>query len=224
MKKVACLTFILALTAMLSLAVFSQAPSPGKPQTTCPISGKPIDKAKSPHVDFQGQRIYFCCDDCPAKFKADPEKYFSQFAKDGIVLENVQTTCPVSGEKLEKKDTYVDYKGRRIYFCCPKCLPEFKKDPAKYLAKMSGDQAAAVPAATAAPSAPGKAFVCVACDYVGTKAGKCPKCGKELLAVNKSDVYYSCTMCDVKSDKPGKCPKCGMNMVMKVKESSAKQS
>ncbi|NCO69406.1 MAG: hypothetical protein GW878_02650, partial [Acidobacteria bacterium] len=30
-----------------------------KPQTTCPVTGNPIDKAV--HIDFQGQRIYFCC-------------------------------------------------------------------------------------------------------------------------------------------------------------------
>ena len=72
----------------------------------------------------------------------------------------------------------------------------------------------APPAKTAAVE---KAYVCQGCDYVGDKAGKCPKCGKDLVAVNKSDVYYACDMCHVTSDKPGKCPKCGMNMTLNVK-------
>jgi YHS domain-containing protein len=46
-----------------------------------------------------------------------------------------QTTCPVLGGNINK-ETYVDYKGQRIYFCCPGCDAEFKKDPEKYLKKM----------------------------------------------------------------------------------------
>ncbi|RJR36852.1 MAG: YHS domain-containing protein [Deltaproteobacteria bacterium] len=46
-----------------------------------------------------------------------------------------QTTCPVLGGNVNK-DVFVDYKGQRIYFCCPGCDAEFKKDPEKYLQKM----------------------------------------------------------------------------------------
>jgi YHS domain-containing protein len=115
----------------------------GKPQTTCPVSGKAIDPKTSPHVDYQGQRIYFCCNDCPAKFEADPESYFAKLEKDGVELENIQTTCPVSGEKLGsmgEKGASKFYKGRTVKFCCGSCVKEFDKDPAKYLAKLPGGQ------------------------------------------------------------------------------------
>ncbi len=46
-----------------------------------------------------------------------------------------QTTCPVMGGTIDK-NVYLDYDGKRIYFCCPACLPEFQKDPAKYLKKL----------------------------------------------------------------------------------------
>ncbi len=46
-----------------------------------------------------------------------------------------QAACPVLGNKVNK-DLYVDYKGQRIYFCCPQCIPVFQKDPEKYLQKM----------------------------------------------------------------------------------------
>jgi len=72
----------------------------------------------------------------------------------------------------------------------------------------------APPAKTAAVE---KAYVCQGCDYVGDKAGKCPKCGKDLIAVDKSDISYTCDMCHVTSPTPGKCPKCGMPMKMQVK-------
>jgi YHS domain-containing protein len=114
----------------------------GKPQTTCPVSGEPIDPKTSPHVDYQGQRVYFCCSACPAKFKADPEAYFAKMEKDGVSLENIQTTCPVSGEKLGSmgESPSVSYKGRTVHFCCKACIKEFDKDPAKYLAKLPGEQ------------------------------------------------------------------------------------
>ena len=46
-----------------------------------------------------------------------------------------QTTCPVLKGNIDK-NVYVDYKGKRIYFCCKGCDAEFKKDPEKYLKKM----------------------------------------------------------------------------------------
>ncbi len=47
-------------------------------------------------------------------------------------------TCVVSGEKLGGMgDPYVFvYEGQEIKLCCKGCLPDFKKDPAKYLKKI----------------------------------------------------------------------------------------
>jgi YHS domain-containing protein len=134
---------VLAVTAFL-LTAMAMLAGAEKPQTTCPVSGKAIDKSSSPHVDWQGQRIYFCCKDCPAKFKADPESYFAKAAAEGVVFENIQTTCPVSGEKIDSmgKPVYSDYKGRRVMFCCGACKKPFEKEPEKYLAKLPGEQAA----------------------------------------------------------------------------------
>lgn len=46
-------------------------------------------------------------------------------------------TCPVSGEAIKdlKKAPSVQYEGRTIYFCCKKCVGEFKANPAKYASK-----------------------------------------------------------------------------------------
>ncbi len=112
----------------------------GKAQSSCPVSGKAINKAV--FVDHQGQRVYFCCQGCPAAFKADPEKYYAQFEKDGVELENIQTACPVSGEKLGEhgEATSVRYKGRTVKFCCAACEKPFAKEPEKYLTKLPGEQ------------------------------------------------------------------------------------
>lgn len=37
----------------------------------CPISGKPVDSAS--YYEWEGKRIYTCCDHCIEKVAADPE-------------------------------------------------------------------------------------------------------------------------------------------------------
>jgi YHS domain-containing protein len=102
-----------------------------KNQTHCPVMGGKIDSTA--YTDIQGQRVYHCCPMCSAKLKKDPDKYFKKAAAKGVLFENIQTFCPVSGEKLEKKEVYTDFEGRRIYFCCKKCRGTFGEDPEKYL-------------------------------------------------------------------------------------------
>jgi YHS domain-containing protein len=53
----------------------------------------------------------------------------------GTSVAKDQTTCPVMGG-LINKSIYADYQGSRVYFCCPPCLREFKKDPDKYVKKL----------------------------------------------------------------------------------------
>ncbi|MDA8305698.1 MAG: YHS domain-containing protein [Deltaproteobacteria bacterium] len=56
----------------------------------------------------------------------------------GIALAAPQTKCPVLGNKINKK-VFVDYHGKRVYFCCPVCEAQFKKNPEKYLQKMKAE-------------------------------------------------------------------------------------
>jgi len=51
-----------------------------------------------------------------------------------IYPQTIQVMCPVMGEPIDGK-TFVEYKGRRIGFCCEMCPPKFKADPAKYMAR-----------------------------------------------------------------------------------------
>jgi YHS domain-containing protein len=46
-----------------------------------------------------------------------------------------QTTCPVMGEPIDK-NIFVEYKGKKVYFCSPGCKAKFEKDPEKYIAKL----------------------------------------------------------------------------------------
>lgn len=55
-------------------------------------------------------------------------------ADDGYPL----STCVVSGEKLGSMgEPYVfEYEGKKVKLCCDGCEDDFKKEPAKYLAKI----------------------------------------------------------------------------------------
>ena len=52
-------------------------------QETCPVmEGNPVDP--SLYVDYQGERVYFCCKSCIQAFRDNPEKYIAklpQFAQ-----------------------------------------------------------------------------------------------------------------------------------------------
>jgi len=46
-----------------------------------------------------------------------------------------QKLCPVMGGAINK-ELYTEYKGKKVYFCCPGCKETFEKEPEKYIAKL----------------------------------------------------------------------------------------
>ena len=46
-----------------------------------------------------------------------------------------QTKCPVMGGDINK-EYFVEYQGKKVYFCCPGCEEPFLKEPEKYLDKL----------------------------------------------------------------------------------------
>lgn len=49
-----------------------------------------------------------------------------------------QTTCPVMGGKINKKE-FVDVKGYRIYVCCAGCKSKIESEPDKYIKKLKDE-------------------------------------------------------------------------------------
>jgi YHS domain-containing protein len=106
------------------------------PQSACPFTGKDINKMT--YSDYDGQRVYFCCPNCKAAFEKAPQKTIDKLNAEGVSLEKVahkQSLCPVMGGEINTS-LFSDYEGKRVYFCCPMCKPEFEKDPAKYIQAM----------------------------------------------------------------------------------------
>lgn len=72
---------------------------------------------------------------CGGESIADEEKK-ADVAK--IVVKKAQTHCPIMGNPVDKK-VYLDYEGKRIYFCCAPCIEKFKEDPDGYIKKMEAE-------------------------------------------------------------------------------------
>ena len=49
-----------------------------------------------------------------------------------------QENCPVMGGPINK-EAFVDYNGKRVYFCCSGCDEKFLEDPETYLKKMKDE-------------------------------------------------------------------------------------
>ncbi|MBN1816273.1 MAG: YHS domain-containing protein [Sedimentisphaerales bacterium] len=131
-------------------------------QTMCPVmESNPINK--NIFVEYEGKKVYFCCPDCVEKFKADPAKYldklpqFKDAAKEAgeavkeaektmtgmtdsmgtMVAEAIeQKTCPVMDGNPINTALFIEYEGKKVYFCCPGCEEKFKADPAKYVVNL----------------------------------------------------------------------------------------
>jgi YHS domain-containing protein len=46
-----------------------------------------------------------------------------------------QKLCPIMGGEIDKS-AYLDYEGKRVYFCCPGCKATFMEKPDKYIENM----------------------------------------------------------------------------------------
>jgi YHS domain-containing protein len=46
-----------------------------------------------------------------------------------------QTTCPVMGAPIDK-NLFVEYEGKKVYFCCKGCETKFKENPEMYVSKL----------------------------------------------------------------------------------------
>ena len=47
----------------------------------------------------------------------------------------LQKRCPVM-DGVINKDLFVEYKGKKVYFCCPGCEKSFEESPEEYIGKL----------------------------------------------------------------------------------------
>jgi YHS domain-containing protein len=68
------------------------------------------------------------------KSEPEPTPPTEQLA-DAVAATIEQTTCPVMDGAINK-ELYTEYKGKKVYFCCPGCKEKFEENPENYIAKL----------------------------------------------------------------------------------------
>jgi YHS domain-containing protein len=76
---------LLVCTFLMTPALAADKDSPA--QTKCPVMGGTINK--DIYADYEGKRVYFCCEACISTFKKDPAKYVKKLEEEGVALETV---------------------------------------------------------------------------------------------------------------------------------------
>lgn len=110
------------------------------PITTCIVGKGELGEMGEPiNLVHNNRLVQFCCKGCLPKFKEDPDKYIAEL--DQMILESQienypLTTCVVGKGELGGMGEPINivYMNRLVRFCCKGCLPEFKKNPAAYMA------------------------------------------------------------------------------------------
>ena len=57
-------------------------------------------------------------------------------ATEAVTAAIEQKTCPVMEGNPIKTKYFVEYKGKKVYFCCPGCDKKFLENPEQYIAKL----------------------------------------------------------------------------------------
>lgn len=66
--------------------------------------------------------------------KKEPGAMIDKPGKENAVAVE-QTTCPIMDMAIDK-NVFVEYKGKKVYFCCPGCEDKFEANPQQYIAKL----------------------------------------------------------------------------------------
>jgi YHS domain-containing protein len=125
--------------------------TPFYPLEVCVISGDKLggDMGQPVNLIYKNRLVRFCCPDCVKEFQKDPAAAIAKLDQAVIAKQGANyplTTCVVSGEKLGGEmgaPAALVVGNRLVRFCCSGCIPDFKKNPAKYLKLL--DAAAAKP-------------------------------------------------------------------------------
>ena len=93
-------------------------------------------------------------------------------AEGKTVKQKVQKKCPVMGGTINT-ELYADFEGKRVYFCCAGCIPEFEKDPAQHIQKLENEGVMLEAASKAEPKNKSTPAASQGCE----KSDSCGGCG-----------------------------------------------
>ena len=83
-RRISLSLLVMVIVSLLGIACANQSKEPTtKPYmlTTCLVQDEPLGGMGPPvSYTYQGQEVKFCCSNCEAEFKKDPEKYMKKLA------------------------------------------------------------------------------------------------------------------------------------------------
>jgi YHS domain-containing protein len=113
-----------ALLATVALLAAEDAKEEKAFKATCPVSGQPAIEDSS--VAYRGKKVYFCCENCPNAFTADPDKFAAKANRQLLETgQMVQVACPLTGRPCAE-DKAVETGGVTVHVCCAGCLGKAK--------------------------------------------------------------------------------------------------
>jgi len=95
-------------------------------EVKCVMNAKGAAKAATA-VDYNGAKVFFCCNNCAGKFKADPAKHALRANHQLVATKQAkQEKCPLSGGAC-KPEHKTKVAGVSVAFCCPNCKGKVAK-------------------------------------------------------------------------------------------------
>ena len=124
------------LAVLMAVALIAEAADVSNAK--CPVSGKPAKEDAA--VDFEGGKVYMCCNNCPKAFEKDTAKFATKAHHQMAVTGQAkQEKCPFSGKAI-KENQKTDVDGVSVAFCCANCKAKVEKAEAdKKLEMCFGD-------------------------------------------------------------------------------------
>jgi YHS domain-containing protein len=142
MNKVLSLALAVVFGAAALVTLAADKPTKPKPYPldTCVVTGEKLGGMGDPFVfTHEGQEIKLCCKSCKKDFDKDPAKFMGKVTEANKKVKPYKLeTCLVSGEKLGDDAVALVYQGQEVKLCCKNCVKKFEKDPAKFMAKVTG--------------------------------------------------------------------------------------
>jgi YHS domain-containing protein len=106
-----------------------------KEQTTPPPA-----RAPSPAAPAKEQAAQQTAEQAPQQAQQAAVKVTQQVVQEANQVKTTaqqvaaeQTVCPVMKGQPIDKAIFVEYKGKKVYFCCQSCKAAFEKEPEKYV-------------------------------------------------------------------------------------------
>ena len=114
-------------------------------QKACPITGKPV--AEGVTCEVGGVDVGVCCKNCQAKVNGAEDTaakaaivfgtaaYEKGFEAAAAQPDLTDVKCMMMSKKDVVADSFAEYRGGKVFFCCDMCAKGFAKDPAKKAAQ-----------------------------------------------------------------------------------------